>query len=61
RPGPEWLTGGAYGAEASVVTVAISLVASAAMLVYAHRRGSIVVRGRGTRPGMEISSKGAPC
>ena len=61
RPGPAWLTGGAYGAEASVVMVAISLIASAVMLAYARRTGSIVERGRRARPEMDIPSKGAPC
>jgi uncharacterized protein len=60
RLGPEWLSGGAFGAEASVVAVAISLVASAALLVHARRTGSIVVRGRRSRRIME-SSEGAPC
>jgi uncharacterized protein len=35
--GPEWLTGGAFGIEGSVLTVVLSLGASAALLA-AHRR-----------------------
>lgn len=50
RQGPEWLTGGAFGAEASVVAVAISLAASVAMAVYAVRRGTVVVRPWRQRP-----------
>jgi membrane protease YdiL (CAAX protease family) len=37
--GPDILTGGAFGPEASVVAVAISLVASAALAVIAMRNG----------------------
>ncbi|MRD48342.1 CPBP family intramembrane metalloprotease [Caenimonas koreensis DSM 17982] len=44
RPGNEWLSGGAFGAEASVVAVALSLVASAWMLNYAYRHRTIFVR-----------------
>jgi membrane protease YdiL (CAAX protease family) len=55
RPGPEWLTGGAFGAEASVVAVLLSLVASIAMLVLATRRGTIAVRGQSPRPIMEAA------
>lgn len=36
--GDDWLTGGAFGVEGSVVTVAISLVLSAVMIVLARRR-----------------------
>ncbi|HSI53291.1 MAG: lysostaphin resistance A-like protein [Ramlibacter sp.] len=57
RPGPEWLSGGVFGAEASVVAVAISLVASAGMAVYGIRKGSIVVRSWRKRPIMESSSQ----
>ncbi len=61
RPGPDWLTGGIFGAEASVAAVAISLVASAAMIVHARRSGSIVVRKWRERRIMESPSRGAPC
>ncbi|WP_374667767.1 lysostaphin resistance A-like protein [Ramlibacter sp.] len=36
--GPAWLTGGAFGVEGSVVTVALSLLASATLLLAARRR-----------------------
>lgn len=56
RPGPEWLTGGAFGAEASVVAVLMSAVASAAMLMAARKRRSVVVRSRRAGPIMEAAS-----
>lgn len=40
--GPDWLSGGAFGAEASVVAVAVCSVASAALLVIALRRRLLV-------------------
>lgn len=42
RSGPDWLSGGAFGAEASVVALACGAAVSAALLVIALRRGSIV-------------------
>ena len=42
RRGPEWLTGGALGAEGSVVAVAVSLLVSLALLALAVRRGSLL-------------------
>ena len=39
--GQEWLTGGAFGPEASLVTLAVTTAASAALLVVAWRRGSL--------------------
>lgn len=40
--GPDWLSGGRFGAEASVVAVAVCSVLSAILLVIALRRHSIV-------------------
>lgn len=40
--GPPWLSGGAFGAEASVVAVAVCLAASLALLAVARRRGQVV-------------------
>lgn len=37
--GPAWLTGGAFGAEGSVVAVALCLAMTGALLRLAHRRG----------------------
>lgn len=40
--GPDWLTGGAFGAEASVVALGLCSMATAACLAVAVRRGSLV-------------------
>lgn len=40
--GPTWLTGGAFGAEASVPAAIVATAAGAALLVVAARRGRIV-------------------
>lgn len=40
--GPEWLTGGAYGLEASVVTLLTLLIVGGWMLWLAHARGHFV-------------------
>lgn len=42
--GSDWLTGGAFGPEASVVAVAVCLVAGVAFLVMAQRNGRVVRR-----------------
>jgi CAAX protease family protein len=42
RTGPTWLSGGVFGAEASVVAMSASLLVSIALLIVALRRGSIV-------------------
>ena len=42
RTGPDWLSGGQFGAEASVVAVAICSAVTLALLVTAYRRGTIV-------------------
>ncbi len=42
RTGPDWLSGGAFGAEASVVALATCLTLSAILLIIARRRGLIV-------------------
>jgi len=56
RPGPDWLTGGGFGAEASVVTVALCSAVTAALLVHAWRRGTFVVRSQVRRRIMETPS-----
>ena len=54
-PGEGWLTGGSFGPEASLVTLAVCSAASAALLVWAWRRGSLrpprlrATSGGGTR------------
>jgi membrane protease YdiL (CAAX protease family) len=42
RTGPDWLSGGPFGAEASVVALACCSALSVVLLVIALRRGSIV-------------------
>lgn len=55
RPGSEWLSGGDFGIEASVVAVLVSVIASGLMIVAAQRRGTVVVRKRKPRPIMETA------
>jgi len=45
--GPTWLTGGAFGAEGSVVAVLLCLATAVVLLKYAHRRGRL---GSATSP-----------
>jgi membrane protease YdiL (CAAX protease family) len=40
--GPEWLTGGTFGVEASIVALAVCAVAGIALLVAAVRKGHVV-------------------
>jgi len=40
--GPEWLTGGPFGLEASVVATSLGLLAAVLLLLYASRRGTLV-------------------
>jgi membrane protease YdiL (CAAX protease family) len=42
RTGPDWLSGGAFGAEASVVALALCSACSLGLLVVARRRGTLV-------------------
>ncbi|WP_232823583.1 CPBP family intramembrane glutamic endopeptidase [Dyella sp. C9] len=42
RTGPDWLSGGVFGAEASVVALVLCSCCSALLLVIALRRGTIV-------------------
>jgi membrane protease YdiL (CAAX protease family) len=39
--GPSWLSGGAFGAEGSVVSVLLCLAATGVLLTLAHRRGRL--------------------
>lgn len=43
RSGPDWLSGGVFGAEASVVALSLCSLCTIALVVIAVRRGSIVV------------------
>ncbi len=50
RTGPDWLSGGAFGAEASVVALALCVILSVALVIVALRSQSIVPpRGRRVR------------
>jgi membrane protease YdiL (CAAX protease family) len=40
--GPDWLTGGAFGIEGSAVDLVLIVLASAAMVMLAQRRGLMV-------------------
>jgi membrane protease YdiL (CAAX protease family) len=40
--GPEWLTGGAFGVEASYVSVALNLIAGLALLFLVIKKGQII-------------------
>lgn len=42
RTGPDWLTGGAFGAEASVVALVLCSLCSVALLTWSLRNGNIV-------------------
>ncbi|HEX7732983.1 MAG TPA: type II CAAX endopeptidase family protein [Rhodanobacter sp.] len=50
RSGPEWLSGGVFGAEASVVALALCSLCSAALLALALRRHSLVPPAWRRRP-----------
>lgn len=50
RPGPEWLTGGAFGAEASVVAVLLGAAISAVLVSHAIRRGLVIPPSRRRTP-----------
>ena len=42
RAGPDWLTGGDFGLEASVVAMVVATIAGAVMLAFAVRRGKLI-------------------
>lgn len=45
--GPEWLTGGAFGPEASLISIVVCLAAATALLARARRLGRVVASPRG--------------
>jgi len=55
RHGPDWLTGGPFGVEASVLAVAVCAVVTTALLMRAQRRHTIMPR-RSRRHMMAIAS-----
>jgi hypothetical protein len=40
--GPDWLTGGAFGIEASLVTIALGLPVGILLIWHASRKGNII-------------------
>ncbi|WP_109124185.1 type II CAAX endopeptidase family protein [Dyella sp. C11] len=50
RTGPDWLSGGVFGAEASVVALIVCSACSALLLIVALRRGTIVAPAWRRRP-----------
>lgn len=40
--GPEWLTGGAFGLEASVIALVVASTVGIALLAYVHRKGQFM-------------------
>jgi len=63
RPGPEWLSGGAWGAEGSVVAVLVNLVVALVLLQMARRRNTLVPARRRARATMAAGTPvaEAPC
>jgi membrane protease YdiL (CAAX protease family) len=57
--GPDWLTGGAFGAEASVVALVVCLAAGIVLLVLAIRRGNIVPPSWANRTAPELNPESA--
>jgi membrane protease YdiL (CAAX protease family) len=55
--GPDWLTGGAFGIEASIVTIALGLVLGILLLQRANQRGHVI---RPHREGARISHLSNP-
>lgn len=49
--GPDWLTGGAMGMEASIVTVVVATAAGVVLLFLAHRQGMLLGPVRTKRKG----------
>jgi uncharacterized protein len=60
--GPAWLTGGAFGPEASVPAIVTCSAAAVAILIYAYRTGSIVACPwfRSKTPLATAGNKGVP-
>ncbi len=54
RAGPDWLTGGSFGLEASVIAVLVNLAVALALLHLARRRGTLVP-ARHSAPIMEAA------
>jgi hypothetical protein len=55
RVGPDWLTGGIWGAEASVLAVLVCSTATLWLFARAWRGGTLIRRVRASRPIMDAS------
>jgi membrane protease YdiL (CAAX protease family) len=58
--GPDWLTGGAFGAEASPVALLVCLVAGIALIVLAIREGNVIPPFWASRNASSLEPKNAP-
>jgi membrane protease YdiL (CAAX protease family) len=57
--GPDWLTGGAFGAEASVVALALCLAAGMVLVALAIKKGNVVAPFWADRTAPELKPEGA--
>ena len=57
--GPDWLTGGAFGAEASVVALGVCVAAGIVLLVWAFEKGNVVPPSWAGRAAPELKPEGA--
>lgn len=57
--GPDWLTGGKFGAEASVVALGICFAAGIVLIVLATKKGNVVPAFRANRTATELKPEGA--
>jgi hypothetical protein len=57
--GPDWLTGGTFGAEASVVALGLCLAAGIVLLVLAINKGNVVPPGWTRTSAPELKSESA--
>lgn len=58
RPGPDWLTGGGFGLEASVVAMVVATATGLLILRSAHRRGRFVAAPWSRRAGVAAPEPG---
>jgi len=57
--GPDWLTGGTFGAEASVVALAVCLAAGMVLVVLAIKKGNVVAPFWADRTAPELKPESA--
>ena len=58
--GPDWLTGGSFGVEASVVALAVCAAAGMALLWFADKKGRIVPHARPARRSSVTMARNPP-